>query len=186
VFQKISNWYSVHPFFTCVLSLKMEVTCFSETSALSMHYTMSYRSRQKASYFCPFSITSKITNDITQTLQWNIYSCLTCLKFNKQNSIGLEVLTTVTTKNTTICWDMMPHSVVEVYRHFRGTYCCHLHGCRISQNKHQAEPLCWKVQIPSQSTRPCKQLSFEIIIVVTVKIIISGMWHHYHSTQLPG
>jgi hypothetical protein len=113
---------------------------------LSMHYRALYASRQKASYFCSFSITIKITNDITQTPQGNIlFSCLTCLKFNKQNSIGFEVLTTVTMKNTTIFWDMMPNSAVEVYRHFRGTYCFHLHGCRIRQasakQSHSAEKL---------------------------------------------
>jgi hypothetical protein len=33
---------------------------------------------------------------------------------------------------STIFWNVMPYSLVEVYRHFTEMYCLHLHGQRIN------------------------------------------------------
>jgi hypothetical protein len=44
------------------------------------------------------------------------------------------VLTEYTVKNT-IFWDVMPCSLVEVYRHFGRTYCLHLHGKSLPSNQ---------------------------------------------------
>jgi hypothetical protein len=50
--------------------------------------------------------------------------------------VKFEVITSMTMKNT-VFWDMMPHSLVEVYQCFGGAYCLHLQ-CSGKQSK-----ACW-------------------------------------------
>jgi hypothetical protein len=43
-------------------------------------------------------------------------------------SIKMTVRNKEPLMRNTVFWDMMPHSLVEIFRHFGGRYCLHLHG----------------------------------------------------------
>jgi hypothetical protein len=52
--------------------------------------------------------------------------------------VGFEVLTALK-MNSIICCDMTPYRVVDVYKHFIGTYFLHLQGLKVSQIKQPAK-----------------------------------------------
>jgi hypothetical protein len=60
------------------------------------------------------------------------------------SSVGFEALTAVVMK-ITIFWDITERSPLNVNRRFRGTYCLHHQGRRISRARSQSESRYWSV-----------------------------------------
>jgi hypothetical protein len=55
----------------------------------------------------------------------------TCQGLQFLYSLGFEVLAVVNMKST-LFWDVMPHSLLEVHWHLRRMYCFHLQGWKIT------------------------------------------------------
>jgi hypothetical protein len=83
----------------------------------------------------PFPLMHTFNLDLNELFIWEIiFTVKHCMKF--QIYIQFEVLTAVTMKSTTF-WDVTLCSTVQVNWCFRGTYCLHLQGQRVSQARRQ-------------------------------------------------
>jgi hypothetical protein len=127
VFIPVINLLGMHSTFcqanpACLSKLFRVALPTSSRPSYPISLALPFFATSKASYFLPsivlhvlrqgapsLGVTSK------QALPTLVYVLLT----------GVEVLIMVTMKND-ILWDMTPHSLVEIYRCFGGTYCPNL------------------------------------------------------------